>query len=206
MQITGTQQYAQRTVITVEKPTTLDGEYLFNSPYQIDAGSAGWAYRFGVVVMIGAAPSAPNVSYQPIVDSWEIEEGGGPFTVFGEYEITPDSTTPALIGRFAGGGGIGGEVMWFTILEVLCPSRDYVDETTLVVQWDRYTGACGKEPPDAQYDGTYYVYPECGEDLDGQVADDLIGTKGKATYFRASADGCDPRWIIDLLCHLPECL
>ena len=105
-----------------------------------------------------------------------------------------------------GKAGIGGEVMWFTILEVLCPTRDYVDETTLVVQWDRYTGACGKEPPDAQYDGTYYVYQECGEDLDGQVADDLVGTKGKATYFRASAEGSDPRWIIDLLCHLPECL
>jgi hypothetical protein len=56
--------------------------------------------------MLGDPPSAPNVSYQPIVGSWEIEEGGGPFTIFGDYKITPESTTAAVIGRFAGGGEI----------------------------------------------------------------------------------------------------
>ena len=203
MQITGTQVYAGRTVITVEKPTTLDGEYLFNSPYQIEAGAAGWAYRFGVVVMLGAAPSAPNVSYQPIVDSWEIEEGGGPFTVFGEFEITPDSETAALIGRFGSPGG-GGETIWFTIEEVLCPDGYDVTEKTLVVTADWYTGGCNKIPPGANYDGTYNVYDLCNYLLD-QVDSDLPGTVGRATYHYPLTGDCEPRWIIDDLCHRPEC-
>jgi hypothetical protein len=108
MRVTGTEQYADRTVITVEKPTLLTGEFLFNSPYQIEAGAAGWAYRFGVVVMLGSdeASGSGDVDagtlYQPIVGSWEIEQGGGPFIVFGRH----DANEKALIGRFAGGGEV----------------------------------------------------------------------------------------------------
>jgi hypothetical protein len=118
MRVTGTEQYAGRTVITVEKPTTLVGEFLFNSPYQIEAGAAGWAYRFGVVVMLGSdeASGSSNVDagtlYQPIVGSWEIEAGGGPFIVFGRH----DANDKALIGRFAGGGEV--ELSHGIILEV----------------------------------------------------------------------------------------
>jgi hypothetical protein len=203
MQITGTSVFGGRTVITVEKPTTLDGEYLFNSPYQIEAGAAGWAYRFGVVVMLGAAPSAANAIYQPIVDSWEIEEGGGLFTVFGAYEITPESTTAALIGRFGSGGG-GGETIWFTIDEVLCPLTDYVAETTLVVTATWYTGGCNKVPPGAEYGGEYHVYDICNY-LHGLVEDDLLGTTGRATYMYPLTGTCTPKWVIDDLCASPVC-
>jgi hypothetical protein len=204
MQITGTDQYLQRTVITVEKPTTLDGEYLFNSPYAIEGGAAGWAYRFGVVVMLGQPPSEPNVSYQPIVDSWEIEEGGGPFTIFGEYKITPESTTAALIGRFAGGGFGGGHTIWFTIEEVLCPETDYVAETTLVVTATWYNRSCTGIPPGAEYGGEYYVYDLCNY-LYGLTPADLVGTTGRASYMYPLTGACEPRWIIDDLCAQPEC-
>lgn len=200
MEVTGTQVYAGRTVITVEKPTTLDGEYLFNSPYQIEAGAAGWAYRFGVVVMLGAAPSAPNVSYQPIVDSWEIEEGGGPFTVFGEFEITPESETAALIGRFAVGAG-GGNTMWFDITEVVC-ADDYTPESYLLVEWTYFSGGCST-PPGANYDGTYNVYDICGY---MGIPENLTATKGRATYMYPRDGYCEPRWIIDDLCYEPRCV
>jgi hypothetical protein len=203
MQITGTSLYGGRTVITVEKPTTLDGEYLFNSPYQIEAGAAGWAYRFGVVVMLGAAPSAANAIYQPIVSSWEIEEGGGPFTVFGTYEITPESTTAALIGRFGSAGG-GGHTIWFTIESLLCPEADYVAETTLVVTATHYNQSCTGTPPGANYEGTYDVYDICNY-LHGLVEDDLLGTTGRATYMYPLTGTCTPKWVIDDLCAQPEC-
>jgi hypothetical protein len=204
MQITGTDQYAQRTVITVEKPTTLNGEYLFNSPYTIEGGAAGWAYRFGVVVMLGQPPSEANVSYQPIIDSWEIEEGGGPFTVFGKYEITPESTTAALIGRFAGGGSGGGHTIWFTIEEVLCPETDYVAETTLVVTPTWYNRSCTGIPPGAEYGGEYYVYDLCNY-LYGLTPSDLVGTTGRASYMYPLTGACEPRWVIDDLCASPVC-
>lgn len=99
MRITGTQVIGGRTALTVEKPTSTSGEFVFNSQYEIEASGNGWAYRFGIVVMLGDAPSAAGVSYLPIVASWEIEEGAGPFVVFGEH----NATVRALIGRFAGG-------------------------------------------------------------------------------------------------------
>ena len=203
MQVTGTAIYANQTVVNVEKPTTLDGEYLFNSPYQIEAGAAGWAYRFGVVVMLGAAPSEVNAAYQPIVGSWEIEEGGGPFTVFGTYEITPESTTAALIGRFGSAGG-GGETIWFTITDVLCPETDYVSETTLVATATWYTGGCTKVPPGAEYGGEYYVYDLCNH-LSGLTPTDLVGTTGRATYMYPLTGTCEPKWVIDDLCAQPVC-
>jgi hypothetical protein len=104
MQITGTDEVSGRTVVKVVKPTDTDGEYLINSQFEIPAigegeSGCGWAHRFGVVVFLGDAPSEPT-RYQPIVDSWEVEEGDGPFTIFGEH----NAVEGALIGRFAGGG------------------------------------------------------------------------------------------------------
>jgi hypothetical protein len=83
--------------VTCTKPTSTDGEYLFNSPYAIASGGNGWAYRHGVVIALGngTPPSAANVIYQPVVDTWTIEEGGELFTVFGEHNVTTD----AVIGR-----------------------------------------------------------------------------------------------------------
>jgi hypothetical protein len=111
LRVIGVEVVGGRTALKVEKPTLTSGEFVFNGPYAIEPAAGdvlgvGWAFRYGIVVMLGDPPSAPNVSYQPIVGSWEIEEGGGPFTIFGDYKITPESTTAAVIGRFAGGGEI----------------------------------------------------------------------------------------------------
>lgn len=104
----------------------------------------------------------------------------------------------------AGSGGGGGHTIWFTITDVLCPETDYVDETTIVVEATWYNQSCSGTPPGANYDGTYDVYDLCSY-LSGLVADDLIGTVGRATYHYPLTGYCEPRWIIDDLCHAPDC-
>jgi len=103
MQVTGTDVVAGRTVVTVNKPFEDDGEYLINSQFEIPAigeesEGVGWAYRFGVVIFLGSPPAGPT-QYRPIVNSWEIEEGDGPFVIYGEH----NAATNALIGRIAAG-------------------------------------------------------------------------------------------------------
>jgi hypothetical protein len=115
MQIVGTDIVAGRTVVTVDKPTSVDGEYLFNSQFPIETNKYGWAYRYGVVVMLGDPPAVPVSTYQPVVDEWTIAEGDGPFMVFGEH----GDEDGQLIGRFAGGGGSGPATILFEIVRVL---------------------------------------------------------------------------------------
>jgi hypothetical protein len=106
-----------------------------------------------------------------------------------------------------GNGGGGTHTIWFTIVEVLCPDGYEVTDKTLVVEATWYTGGCSKTPPGANYDGTYNVYDLCNYLLD-QVDANLPGTTGRATYvYPVGGDGynCEPRWIIDDLCHRPEC-
>lgn len=109
-------------------------------------------------------------------------------------------------GRWHGrrGGSGGGHTIWFTIEDMLCPATDYVEEETLVVTAEWYTGGCSKTPPGANDDGTYSVYDICNY-LHGLVPEDLIGTKGRATYHYPLTGECEPRWIIDDLCAQPQC-
>jgi hypothetical protein len=114
MRVTGTRNINNVTAIDVEKPTSTDGEFLFNSQFPIAVPSStetgvGWAFRFGVVIMTGADPSEPGIEYLPIAGSWEVEEGSGPFVVYGHHRANEESDDRALIGRFAGGGS-GGRV------------------------------------------------------------------------------------------------
>jgi len=105
--------------------------------------------------------------------------------------------------QFHGGSG-GGHIIWFEIAQVLCPGTDYVEENTLVVNATWYTGGCSKVPPGSNDDGTYDVYDLCSY-LSGMVAEDLVGTIGRATYHYPLSGACEPRWILDDLCHTPEC-
>lgn len=215
MRIIGTRNINNVTAIDVEKPTSIDGEFLFNGPYPIAAASetqtgVGWAYRFGVVVMLGDEPSEPGVLYQPIVGSWEIEEGAGPFVVYGYHRANENTDDRALVGRFSGGGGTATHQMWFTIQEVVCPDGYEVTQKTLKVVPLWYTGGCGQVPPGREYDGTWHVYDIC-QYLKDQVDSELPGTIGRATYFYPyTADDydpppCVPAWILADLCHQPEC-
>jgi hypothetical protein len=101
-------------------------------------------------------------------------------------------------------GSGGGETIWFTITDVLCPETDYVAETTLVATATWYTGGCSKTPPGAEYGGGYYVYDICNY-LYGLTPTDLVGTTGRATYHYPLTGTCTPKWIIDDLCAQPEC-
>ena len=129
MRIVGVEDIAGNTCIRVEKPTATDGQFLFNGPYEIavpaDATDitpaqigVGWAYRHGVVTMLGDEPTEPGATFGPIVDSWEIEEGGDQFVVFGRH----DFSDRALVGRFNGGGAqltwgkvVSGSCGWYTV-------------------------------------------------------------------------------------------
>ena len=95
MQITGVENVGERTYLTIDRPTDQIGDYLINSQYEIDPAKYGWAYRHGVVIMLGDEPDRSGWTYRPIVDSWELEPGPGPFVAYGR-EITTDR---ALIGR-----------------------------------------------------------------------------------------------------------
>ncbi len=102
MEVTGTDTVGSRPVVTVEKPTLANDEFLFNSQFPIASGANGWAYRLGVVVMLGSG--ADNTRYIAQSGSWEITAGDGPFFVFGEYE------TGTLIGRIGASAGGADEI------------------------------------------------------------------------------------------------
>ena len=204
VRIIGVEDVGDRTCILVEKPTATDGEFLFNSQFAIAVPATGelgvgWAYRHGVVTMLGDEPTEPGAAFGPIVGSWEIEEGGDKFVVFGRH----DFSNRALVGRFAGGSG-GGHTIWFTITDVLCPLTDYVEETTLVVTATYYNQSCTGTPPGANYEGTYNVYDLCSY-LSYYTATELVGKIGRATYHYPLTGYCDPRWILEDLCGEPQC-
>jgi hypothetical protein len=205
MRIIGVEDIGGQTCVQVEKPTLTNGEFLFNSQFAIGVPSStdlgvGWAYRHGIVTMLGDEPTDAGATYGPIVDSWEIEEGGDKFVVFGRH----DFSDRALVGRFSGGGSGGSHSIWFVINQVLCPNVDYVDEETLVVTAEIYTGGCDGTPPGANYDGTFNIYNYCGQFV-GLTESDLTGTKGKATYGYPLTGSCDPKWYVDFLCAQPDC-
>ena len=195
--ITGTVTEAGRTTVMVEKPTSTDGEFIFNSQFEIAAGEVGWGYRYGVVVMLGdgVAPSAANVEYSPIVGSWDITEASGPFVVFGD-DI---DTTNGLIGRFIGSGGT--HEIWFTIIGVECPSPT---ETILTVSPTWYTGGCTAAIPGEDSYGYVIVEDVCSI-LAYYTAEDLVNRVGRATYMYPRAGTCTPKWLVDTICGSPEC-
>jgi hypothetical protein len=98
----------------------------------------------------------------------------------------------------------GGETIWFTITDVLCPESDYVTETTLVATATWYSQSCTGTPPGAEYGGEYHVYDLCNY-LSGLTPTDLVGTTGRATYMYPLTGACEPRWVIDDLCAQPTC-
>ena len=101
-------------------------------------------------------------------------------------------------------GGGGGETIWFTITDVLCPETDYVSETTLVATATWYSQSCTGTPPGAETGGEYYVYDLCNY-LYGLTPTDLVGTIGRATYMYPLTGTCTPKWVIDDLCAAPVC-
>jgi hypothetical protein len=202
MRVIGTQDEHHGTVVLVEKPTATDGEFLFNSEYGIEVGAIGWAYRYGVVVMMGEPPTAANVGYQPIVDSWEIEEGGSQFTVYGPHDLDVE-TDRGLIGRIGSVGG--GDYFWFTVDSLVCPGEDptnFPDGGLIVTATYSPTGTF---PRGRQDDGTYYVYDYMGIlDFSIDAVDNINGSKGRCSW-GAEIGTTDFMWILDSIIVQPSC-
>lgn len=72
MQITGAADVNDRTFLTVTKPTTIDGEYIFNHNRTIAAGESGMALPWGVVKMLGSVASPARLN--PVVGAWTVAE------------------------------------------------------------------------------------------------------------------------------------
>jgi len=122
MQVIGTSEVGERTCVEVRKPTSTEGEFLLNSQFPIPVTSdvepietgVGWAYRFGVVRMLGEDPSPAGQQYIASPGSWEVVPGDGPFFVYG-----PDSLGERVqIGRIGDGGSSGGDVIEYVILSM----------------------------------------------------------------------------------------
>lgn len=211
MRVTGVDVVGGQTVVKVEKPTDTDGEFLFNCQFEIPVPSessagVGWAYRYGVVVMQGngTPPTEPNAAYVPVVGSWQIEEGSGPFIVFGEHNVGTDT----LIGRFAGGGGGGGASIWGTIEEVVCLE----EETYCWVTVTNYSGKCGESVPGEitdSYDehfGMIKVKQVCEIFMAYYTEAQLTGQVIEAGLFYRTVEGvCTPTWLVRQVCGMPEC-
>ena len=199
-QITGVAVVGGRTVVTIDKPTTLTGEYLFNSPYPIAAGENGWAFRYGLVIALGngTPPTAANVLYQPVVSTWTIEEGGSLFTVFGEHNVATD----AVIGRFDGGGGRAQQDIEFAVISMDCTSDPWI----LLVEPTWFTGGCTASIPGADpYTGYVEVENRCNI-ADHFTAENIVGLSGTATYRYPRTDSyCVPAWRLDDICGDSEC-
>lgn len=169
VQITGVEVVGGRTALTVAKPTTTDGDYLFNSQYEIKQVAdgqlgVGWAYRYGVVIALGDEPSEVGEVYQPIVDSWEIEAGGDLFEVYGRH----DAASRALIGRFAfaGGGATNAIIGHGVITQAVCDEYYVEVDPDAATTW---VNGCQQLPVDDTYDGTIRIYDPC-PDVTGKMA------------------------------------
>jgi len=210
MRITGVEVVGGQTCIKVEKPSSTEGEFLFNSQYAIEAEAVatetepaktgvGWAYRYGVVTMLGDEPTEPGAAFGPIVGSWEIEEGGDKFVVFGRH----DFSERALVGRFNAGSG-GGHSIWFEIESVICNADD---SKTLFVTPTYYTGGCTRTIPGEDEYGQIQVEDPCS--ILAFYTQDFLesgGVKGRATYmYPRGAEYCEPVWLVDQICGQPEC-
>lgn len=182
------------------KPNSTEGLFFVNGPVPIAATKHGESLVWNRprVVLLDAGAAVGDL-VGPVDGSWEMTTSGSGFRVLRQ----------AVDGRGVvvqvGGGSGGGHKIWFTIVDVLCPDTDYVEEVTLVVEAMYYMAGCGSVPPGANYDGTYDVFDVCNY-LNGLTETDLIGTVGKATYMYPLGSGyCEPKWIIDDLCASPEC-
>lgn len=101
----------------------------------------------------------------------------------------------------AGGGSGGTHRIYFTVTDYLCISETEI-ELTVVATW--YTGGCTAAIPGENSYGEITVTDPCGKSL-FFAAIDLTGKSGFATYMYPRTGTCEPKWMLDDLCGIPEC-
>jgi len=200
MQITGTEDIGQLTYITVKRPTSTDGYYIFNHDNAIEPEGTGMGLPWGVVRML-ASDVDPLKQYGPTVDSWEISlQDGGPFVVYG-----PDNTREGVVKGRITGGGAAAQVILFELIndeygadaEVpeKCAERQPVTETTFRGEVIRV--ACGSSRPafGEDYEGFVDLQDELGllRDRDFREID---GKAGIAILMKPEGDYESCYWCI----------
>jgi hypothetical protein len=191
MEIIGTEVVGGVTVVTVDKPSGINNEYLFNSQFAIAKDENGWAFRFGVIIMLGDPPSKPGIRYRPIVDSWEIEENDGPFVVFGEHNAAEN----ALIGRYSDTGS-----HWEILAQIQTQSLKATDATATATYISvRQKPAGGCDPPDiddgeVQFENPWRLDAHCGAKIILEYIDDRC-LSGNGRWELRQVERYRARWI-----------
>jgi hypothetical protein len=140
MQIVGTEDLDNGlTILIADQPADTDGTagaYIFNGPYEVATNEVGTSQkgRWARAIGDGSAATAGE-RWQPVVASWTIEPGGGPFIMAGDDQIETDVVQVFL--EPAGGGG--GAVIEYSITSIsTAASGDY---TGLVIASVEVIGA-----------------------------------------------------------------
>jgi hypothetical protein len=107
LQSTGTVESGGQNYIKIDKPadtTGTSGAYLFNGVAPIEPGGFGVAHD-GPVVRMLSSTSTSGAKLVPVVGSWTVAAGDGPFTAIGADDIG-SGVIRASVAGIGGGGAI----------------------------------------------------------------------------------------------------
>ena len=128
MQVDGTTVVGDLTYVTVIKPTSTDGTYIFNHDNAIASGGYGMALPWGVVRMLGTGTAATPARYGATVSAWTVQtQADGPFYVYGD----DNTLTNVHRGRIFGSGGSGALLYRFELTEDLATHVAEADITEM---------------------------------------------------------------------------
>lgn len=202
--VLGTDEPSGNPLFELVKPDGEEGIYVVNGPNNVINDDDGVAIYFQQTALVliddGSTTDAPAFGdvCGPTESRWAATTTGTGLKASGEQN---ERTIPVVASSAATAGA---HIMWFVIDQVLCPDTDYVENVTLVVTPEDYTGGCNGEPPGADEYGVYRVYDKCGY-FNGLTKEELLGTIGRATWMYPLTGDCEPRWLVDDLCAQPEC-
>lgn len=182
------------------KPSEGTGLFYVNGLAPVTDGSRGDSLVWNKPrpVLLDGSPGVGD-EVGPVAGQWYMSSEGSGFRVLRQ----PEDGVGVVVQ--VGGGSGAGHKIWFEIDEVLCPDGYEIVEKTLIVTPTWYTGGCEDPIPGADpYTGQVEVYDLCSY-LMYYVDAELPGKIGRASYMYPRTGTCEPRWIIDDICHQPEC-
>jgi len=99
-------------------------------------------------------------------------------------------------------GGGGSERIWFMIDSVECDIYTGAKTLTVIPTW--FTGGCTAAIPGEDSYGYVEIEDVCST-LSFFTAEQLLGGTGSATRMYPRTGTCEPKWLVDDICVVPEC-
>lgn len=212
MQIVGTETIGGQTFLQVDQPvdTTGDaGPYIFNWHYPVEQTKQGIAQKHRILRAYSTGGTVTTGdSWRPVVGSWAIESGSGPFTACGEDEPAAlvHGFPVVKIEAVSAGAGVGR-------IEFLVTAATTVDDTASPYDGMRKLTVTVKSPscnqPGLLGATGVLVYehdPQCL--TTGETDEALVGRKGWAfegifqdqSAGATAGDATPCHWVLDGLC------